>query len=476
MELAAQKAEEIARELSAVKQASDLFEFVRQVMEFTEEQGKLSQLRGVSDELGRHVKQNQAVNDFVFKALGYSSDTPEFKFATDVINSFLKTVRETETDDLRQLLEKLIETPSSDFDKRQLLFCLYGSPHPLIAGPLKRQDLEFIESRLSLFSDSDDRRMLFRILGSLFFVDWEYVASIVETSWKDIRHELKTVCFQNLFDAIHYISLFSEQLSVNITSDQIRWVVTQMVLFVPDIDELSGAEWHIKLLFKQAGKLPLSWLVEAIQQRVELSSRFEASQVKYKIVPTRLKLCEFICPITPESAKDNTVKESMERLLDFNDQRNLIGYILPKYAVQTDPEGLLIPRLIVDRLSRVNHGDSEQIRLWSRYAGYYPKNSESWRTIALISCRLADKFRERERIKIYSSLESQDINVLSHPAREIDPWYENELQDVRSEFENEIDQELIQYRQWKLNVVEAAYERALTIYRENQEEEEFDFA
>lgn len=475
-ELATRKAEDIGRELSVARQAPELFEFVRQAMAFTGDQGKISQLCRVAEELGRSVEQNQAVSDFIFEALTYGSDTPEFRFAADTVNRWLKTVRETETDDLKQILEKLIETPSSESDKRQLLFDLYSHPHPLKVGHLKREELAFVESRLSLFSDSNTKWMLFRILGGIFFLDWKHVASLVERSWKGIPIGLRGKCFQNLFDAVHYVNLFSDQLSIDITSDQVRWILTQMLL-VPDIDKLSGLEWNIKLFFlKQVGKLPLSWLVEAIQQRIGLSPQFEKSQVRYKIVPTRLKLSEFIRPPDAESAKDNSIRESMERLLDFNNERNLIGYVLPKYAVQADPEGLLVPQLVVDRLSHVNHGDSEQIWLWSRYAGYYPKNSGSWRAIAIAACRLADGLSARERIKIYASLEGKEATVHSHPVGEMDPSYEVELQEAQSELENEKGRELIHYRQWKLNVAEAEYERATAIFRENQEESEFDFA
>ncbi len=57
----------------------------------------------------------------------------------------------------------------------------------------------------------------------------------------------------------------------------------------------------------------------------------------------------------------------------------------------------------------------------------------------------------------------------------MDPWYENELQNVRLELENEKDQELLKYRQWKLKVAEAEYEHAFEVFKENQDNE-FAFA
>ncbi|MCP4104700.1 MAG: ATP-binding protein [Desulfobacteraceae bacterium] len=476
LKLAEQKAVQIGRKLSGAYKPSDIFGFIKDAMEFADDQEKIDQLYPAAYEIGKNIIKNQVINDFVFEALKYKPCASEFKFAAMVVNIWLKTIRENETDSLNQILTEIIKVPSSEFDKQQLLFHLYAYPHPSTVGILKKEDLSFIESQLFIFSDANSKWKLFRILGCMFFIDWKRFTLLFEESWEKVGPELKTECFFHLFNGIRYIDLFRKQLPVNITPDQFKWILTQ-ILLIPDIDEISRLEWIVQELLKRVGRLPLSWLTEALQQRIILSVQFEkANKIRYKIVPNQFNLSEFVCPADAESIKETSVINSIKKLLGFNDQQNSVGYALPEYTVQVDPDGLLVPSLVVDKLSDIEDKiNSEQIWLWSRYAGYYPKDSESWRTIAVAACKLSNKLRERERIRIYSSLESQKVKVRSRPVGEMDPWYENELQNVRLELENEKDQELLKYRQWKLKVAEAEYEHAFEVFKENQGNE-FAFA
>jgi hypothetical protein len=109
--------------------------------------------------------------------------------------------------------------------------------------------------------------------------------------------------------------------------------------------------------------------------------------------------------VSAEDAAKPEVRRVVAELLDFN-TRHSLGYYLPDYIHDLDPEGHLIPDLIVHKI-REFAASPDLAYSWSRYAANYPLNSEPWKKIAAAAVSATASMPPRAQNNIYFSLENQ---------------------------------------------------------------------
>ena len=148
----------------------------------------------------------------------------------------------------------------------------------------------------------------------------------------------------------------------------------------------------------------------------------------------------------------------------------MLGYKAPEYATAIDPAGAVVPELVVAELKGLKNPSKEQVVDWARFAGHYPFNSASWRKIASEALEASEKFSDRDKISVYVVLLEQGFRSSTYGADEMDPQFQNELEQRRRERAEEQDAKFIPFRDWHLRVAQSEYDRALAEFREAEDE------
>ena len=186
-----------------------------------------------------------------------------------------------------------------------------------------------------------------------------------------------------------------------------------------------------------------------------------------KVAGMNFRLSSFAEPVTPASASDATLRNEISRLLSFNRMRGQLAYYLPEYARIIDPEGVMVPDLVVAEMHRAATHGVRDVVSWSRFAEDYPKNSEPWRRIASAASIIAATLDTEGKNHIYHHLEDSSRSS-SHPAGEMNPQPGQELEQCQRELDEETDRTLLEYRRWDRDRAQAIYNHTVAQFEEEQ--------
>ncbi len=235
---------------------------------------------------------------------------------------------------------------------------------------------------------------------------------------------------------------------------------------MPDLESIHDNVWyHFKEMSQVMPKRPLVWLNDVLAARIQASADESNS---FKPLTTRRRLTAFCEIVTPQTANDPHVRAQMERLLSLATRKGLIGYLLPEFAVRTDPEGVLIPHMVADKIANAPAADEDLLHTWVRFAGYYPSNSPAWRIIAAAAIEKVAPLPLQERGRHYAALLDAGIKSSSYAVGQMDPAPIESLKARKAELAQESDPRFIPFREWHRDVAQEEYNRALAEFQEEQ--------
>ena len=159
----------------------------------------------------------------------------------------------------------------------------------------------------------------------------------------------------------------------------------------------------------------------------------------------------------------------MDALLNYSERKDTIGYILPRYAAEVDPAGLIMPGLIVARIQSAGN-NKELIWNWARFAGYYGFGFPAWQIIARATVAASEQLPTRDRDSIYVLLLPQELKSSSYPAGQMDPRPAEELEIRKRELAGEADESLLPFRKWHLAMAQSEYDQTVARYREENDQ------
>lgn len=466
------KAKEIGEKLGMSGTSQEITRFLKQAEEFAPERSEWFNVMQVVDHAAPYWETNSELSVFVGEALARAPESIEFAFAALLLNRRLRTLRETNAvEALRAGLERAVGMASSPEAKAALLSMLYGNPHPLLTGVFTVTDLDFVVSQAATISDTLKPGAKCRYLANMYYTDWERVRGLCGEIYTGAPASEKLSCFVGILQALHSVdSTAKNYAALELKAAQYDWLLILMVA-LPDLDELNDScRWELEQLVERFGRKDPRWLVAAVEGRVrEAESRGGVEGSDFKVVPTRNRLTGYVAPLPASGAPPANIKEAVTALIGFAERTGILGYILPAYAADVDPHGVLVPELVAARIQSAGT-DKEQIFAWARFAGYYGFGSEPWRKIARAAVTAAQSLPRRDQASVYVVLMSQEIKTSNYPAGEMDPRPGQDLERRKAELREEKDEALMPFRRWHLAAAQAEYDQALARYKEENEE------
>jgi hypothetical protein len=467
-----QKAAEVGGVLGKAGTTAEILNFVTQAEEFGSERTNWSNILQVAQHLSTYWNTNNQIEDFVTDALEKNYTGLAFLFATKVLSQRLMALRsENAFGAISSLLINSIQAISSPIGKKTLILELYARPHPLNTGVLTEADLAFVRDQMATIADVFEPWLKCRILVSMHYCDWtacKLTCTEILANTPDVD---KINCFLATLEGMRFLDLFrADYPQIGIHIQHWNWLL-EMMVSLPDMDKIDdNAQWELDQLVGRFGRKDINWLLDTIERRIEaLGSRAPDGNHSFKIVPMRHRLTKYVTPVQVVDAVPGAVRDAIGRLLNYNERKDTLGYVLPEYAVEIDPSGLIVPELAETRISALTTVSKDALWPFSRFAGHYGFNSQPWRKIAKAAILAAENFSQRDKASIYLTFLPQGMESSNYPAAEMDPLPERKLKTRKTELQEESDTTFLPFRNWHLAAAQSEFDQTVAHFKEQSE-------
>lgn len=433
--------------------------FVDRAIEYFGESPNIYQvLNEVGIQLGKYAPEDEFIPKYVYETLKdgiLTTDKPNpYLEVASVISRFwfneLRKLNKLNT--IIKLLKQFKELSPNPVTKASFLQKIYEYYNPS-EGSLSEDEISLLCSNYSIFLEAKKGVEFLRTIGFIFpYGDFTKYKKTVEDVIIKLPKDKTTYGIEQLCNSL-YLGIewyLKNKTAKPLPSDLNQWLLDQ-IMQLPDIDVVQTANWEIEQILKHTGKLSVVWLVQALQKRLEMEKQSKEGN-KINSVPSLTRLSSYVKPIEATDVANKETKQAVKELLDFINDSGRLGYLLPEYAYDIDPQGLIVPNIIVDYINSV-HDNDLQYKL-ARFAGIYEINSEGWRKIAKEVCKHANTVDDKTRYTLYNALtgSTQKIRSWSGPVGEVPGLFIKAVQDVEKFLNAEDDHDLIPFWEWYLDV------------------------
>lgn len=448
-----QKARENASALIKAKSTGEIEKFLDRAAEFYGEDRTFQGLWEVAAFLGEGAREAQSVQDFVLRTLGETEYRAEQDFAISVAYAWVAKVRQTlSKEEAWQLVFQIFESCGSTQIKIWFLKRFY---QPLATvknlGGFSVQEIEWLraENTRELFAESAQLPAFLEIVGWTIHHDWEGLKTLVEEVIGEANGNERIASISALGNSIYWAVRTREE--ETLPPDLSEWLMNQ-VIRVFDISELnSNVHWRLEKTLEKAGKLPLSWLLEAIDKRMREPEQKEKGY--FKVLSGHPRLTKYIQPVEQSTASDPQVLSAIDFLLNLIIKNRGVGFYLPTYLVDIDPDGLIVPKLIAERIDSTK--DEDAIYSLAIVAGQYKIGTEPWRVIARSVISTAKESDETEKFHFFSALCREETKAWTRTRGEAAPRFVNAVGRAKSLRDAEEDSHFSEFWDWFLKGAEA---------------------
>ncbi|MBM4355339.1 MAG: hypothetical protein FJ109_16395 [Deltaproteobacteria bacterium] len=382
-----------------------------------------------------------------------------FYLASSLLGGWLKSLRQYELDSLGKqskeaatTVRRFLKEASSDDRRRDLIFAVYGNPHPAFAGPLTAGDMGVLLEHAGLFAAAGGRRSYFHLLGVFQPVCWGRWKEEVSKVWGTVPLGEGTDCFSALLQSAYHAKSAMVEGRTRFADEEVEFFL-HLLVRVEDLDDLDTmAWWDLEQMVKGlSSPLPLGWLVGLVRERMALSSSLQSQEdrKKFDVLPHRNKPTSLMAPNRLDPQRD---KDAMRALLGLATEDSAVAYHLPEYVRDVDPTGSMAPALVVAQIpADAAAEDAASMFLWARFAAFYGLGSDSWRMIALALCRAVEGVNDTGiRESLHFRLSFGPVEFWSGTPGELHPRWERAVSEAENMLATEPDELLRDFWNWKL--------------------------
>jgi hypothetical protein len=274
------------------------------------------------------------------------------------------------------VVDTLVNTCSDDQRRIRLIRQVYDRPVSREDGGLCPTEYRYVRSKAKLFLDNGQGPDFIRIVALGLSHDWPELKGLIERTLNDTPREQISDAVVSLVRSCFWA--LEEDMSQEAPTQFGVWLLDQ-VLLLPDLSVLSNtAEWELDEMLKRVGHLPVIWLPGALRRRADMEARDERGSVIAIDHGALLSRC--VAPITKAHVGNPEISKAIAALIDLASNTGTIGCCLPRLLLRVDPEGLVVPQEVANRLRATSSPDD--LRRLARIAGGYAIASPPWRTIA----------------------------------------------------------------------------------------------
>ena len=451
------RSESKADELCTAKDSGSIRAFVSRAAEFFGKE-QVNRVFEVAGTLGLRAADSPGTQAFVRESLTEPPKDPLFRFACVTARRWLSVVRKTEGDMAASALANelfgLLATAASRVEYASRCYSLFQTAHD---GPIGERELALVFGTLDAFLEANVPEAFCGVYGWTVMHDWDRLRESMEKALDATAPERLPTAVARLIESIGFGTNGNRRESEPPPPSGLgEWVLDQL-LRLPDIDDLGGnAGWHLDEILKRTDRPGVEWLVAAIERRDRLSADVSSGA---RAFPIRLKLSGYVKPLggeaTPQADQN---KSEVARLLSMIDRTDGLDYVLPEYARELDPHGVLVPQLVVEMLREMPSGDHERFWRWARFGGVYAENTPAWRTIAKEVCAAAGRAEEAVRVSFFNRLTNTTGAWTGVPG-EVASVFHAAVDRAETDLRAEKDSDIRLYWEWSLKVAKAELAR-----------------
>ncbi len=149
-----------------------------------------------------------------------------------------------------------------------------------------------------------------------------------------------------------------------------------------------------------------------------------------------------------------------------------MGYHLPEWLVQLDPNGVIVPDLLIQRFDGIkNTANEKSCYLWLRHIGAHHENSPIWRKLAIGAKKILQRFTGDDRRKLLLSMSHNDRGVWSGTYGEFHPRWQQAIDREAARVASEGDPLIKEFFEIKLAAAKADFENEKLRHAEEHEDE-----
>lgn len=439
-------------QLAAADSTDEITGFIGRAGEFVGGKSVIHPLMGVAVALGEHAPERLVVRNFVTTSLSQTVSTAQSEFAIVVAAAWVVRVRKGDTPRLAcGLVRDLLEGCGSNDQRVALLIRLYsGIWNSKVFGELSREEHELLREQKNLFLQHGNGPTFVGAIAASLHHDWATVRSLLEDVLRSVKPGEQLAALRALVDGV--FRAVQEAAQAALPPSLGEWLLDQL-LVIPDFDDLGWiVESHLEEILRRVGRVPLSWLPKALAVR-RLLEAGQNRETGVRAVSLHGRLSKYVNRIGLGDIGNSNVTEAVGGLLEFIGDTGSIGYHLPEVIGDVDPEGLVFPAAVVNRL----HGVSvdENLRRFARIGSSYAVGSPPWRKIAKAVVSALIGMSADVRWSICSGLAERGIRSWSVETGEVPAMFASAVQDARAALDSENDMDLRPFWEWRLKVAEA---------------------
>ncbi|MES2640204.1 MAG: ATP-binding protein, partial [Myxococcota bacterium] len=355
-----------ARAKAAVLCAANVQEidaFVSRALVFFK--GEIAPALRVATSIGDSAATSPAARDFTTAALQSPDKPHQFTFATVIARLWLATLRrDGRHEESLGLTNELIALAPGATAKSELLAQVFGRYLPEYLGEPSDRELALLHASASFFLEAEREASYLATVGWSFVYEWGEFKEVVHQVLLQTPSERRTWALNQLLDSMDWGMRWLKRRNAPIPEGLSEWLLGQLLL-VPDLDNLGDmGSWHIEEMLKTAGKVSVAWLLAAIQPHMGT------------LPFPRRRLSAYVRALTPGDLADKPTTDAVKLLLSYVDDTGRLGHSLPRYARDLDPDGVLIPDLVVAAIATTPATAFDEAWKWARFGGGYPNAAD----------------------------------------------------------------------------------------------------
>ena len=345
------------------------------------------------------------------------------------------------------LVKELEAIAPDELEQTRLLMQIYSwAPWPAHMSPPLVPETEYLRGKLELFERTEHLPDYVRAISERLAYDWSGLRALLEEALERSGDQLpESVAV--LVDSVHWALRRGAAPPEGLGA----WLLDQIVR-QSDLDTLgSRIDWPLKEVFKQVDKPDVVWLASTVTTR--LSGERQHGLRSFRALGRGERISSYIKAITDRDSGKKDVKAAVEQLVALAVGEGSVGYQLPDHLRDVDPEGRVVPAVVVDALSRT--ADTEQRRRLGRVVGAYPLNSAAWRDMARPMLAQAAKLSERDRNGLFFAIANRSTGVWRRSIGAVSETHVRAVERAREQLEDEEEEVFRDLWQWRLDIAQA---------------------
>jgi len=453
-------------ELAVVGEEREIVGFVDRASQFEQGGRNIEHLCDVAWVMGAHAVTTETVRRFVYASLERPAHDRCVDFGVWAGAGWVVRVRESHARQTHVLVGDLLGKCVDDDRRATLLLQLYGSvPRPSYLGEFTLEERALLRDSRDLFVGTGKEIRFVAALAQAIDHDWLEVRGLVTDVLSKMPPDRIVGALRALVRSIHCLVLRLPNWPA--PEDLVEWLLNELLALRGSHELGTDGRYALSAILGRLGKAPLRWLPGALARRHQQEEE-HAGELGGRLwaVDLMARISQYVRQIDACNAGDVEVRDAVRSVLGYARGKGSVSYYLQQVMKDIDPEGLVVPELVQERLE---HAESvKEVLTLSSVAGAYRVNSTSWRVILVAAIDVATRIGPGALQRVYSGdIDDRGTQSGYRSSEEIKAALDSALEEATGALTSEGDQRLIPIWERRLR----AAERELAELREKEKED-----